>query len=84
MKSLQKCFLTGVVISNKMMKTVVVKVDRKVKHKKYKKIVVKSTKYFVHDEKSECKIGEVICFKEVAPISKKKHWIFYSKNIEKD
>jgi len=84
MNSLSKRPLKGIIISNKMMKTVVVKVDRSVKHKKYKKIIKRSTKYFVHDEKSECNVGEIIFFKEVAPISKKKNWILCSKVVEKD
>lgn len=83
MIGLHKCILKGVVISNKMMKTVVVRVDKNVRHKKYKKIVTRSTKYFVHDEKSECNVGETIYFREVAPISKRKNWILYSKDVEK-
>mgnify|MGYP002711987554 CR=1 FL=1 len=67
--------INGVVLSNKMNKTLVVKVERKVKHRKYKKIIKRYTKFFVHDENNECKIGDLISFKEVAPISKKKNWI---------
>lgn len=70
--------LEGLVVSDKMDKTVVVKVVRIVKHSKYCKFIKRSTKYFVHDNNNECKIGDIILFKEVAPISKKKNFIFCS------
>lgn len=73
-----KKYLEGVVVSNKMNKTIVVKVTRIVKHKKYFKFVKRSSKYFVHDENNNCNIGDVIFFKEVAPISKRKNFIFCS------
>ena len=66
--------IKGIVVSDKMDKTIVVRTDRKVKHLKYKKLIKRSTKYFVHDEKGECNIGDVVYFKEVAPISKNKNW----------
>lgn len=72
-----KC-LEGLIISDKMDKTVVVKVVRIVKHNKYGKYIKRSSKFFVHDEKNECKKGDVIFFKEVAPISKNKNFIFCS------
>ena len=66
--------LTGKVISDKMDKTAVVLFERKVKHPKYGKYVKKSTKYKIHDEKNECKTGDVVTIAEVRPISKDKSW----------
>ena len=66
--------LTGTVISDKMDKTAVVLFERKVKHPKYGKYVKKSTKYKIHDEKNECKTGDVVTIAEVRPISKEKSW----------
>ena len=66
--------LTGTVISDKMDKTAVVLFERKVKHPKYGKYVKKSTKYKIHDEKNECKNGDVVTIAEVRPISKDKSW----------
>ena len=74
MSKLKKSMSRGLVVSNKMDKTLVVKSDRRFKHIKYKKIVKSSTKFFVHDEKNEGNIGDFVYFKEVAPISKKKNW----------
>lgn len=68
-------YFEGKVVSNKMDKTLVVIVSRQVKHKLYYKIIKSFTKYYVHDEKNICNIGDVISFKETAPISKKKHWL---------
>lgn len=78
MKNLNKKSFEGLVISDKMNKTVVVRVIRIVKHSKYGKFIKRSSKYFVHDENNECKIGDMILFKEIAPISKMKSFIFYS------
>ena len=66
--------LTGTVISDKMDKTAVVLFERKVKHPKYGKYVKKSIKYKIHDEKNECKTGDVVTIAEVRPISKDKSW----------
>ena len=65
---------TGVVTSDKMAKTVVVRVDRTVMHPKYKKRYVRSQKYKVHDEKNECRVGDVIRFMETRRMSKDKRW----------
>ena len=70
--------LKGFVFSNKMNKTVVVRISKKIKHKKYKKYINKYSKYFIHDEKNSCNIGDLISFQEVAKISKKKNWILIS------
>lgn len=64
----------GVVVSDKMTKTITVKVNRKVKHPKYGKFVNMSKKYSVHDEKNDCNIGDTVRFMETRPISKNKCW----------
>ncbi len=66
--------LTGTVVSDKMNKTAVVLLERKVKHPKYGKYIKKSTKYKVHDQDNSCKIGDVVTITEVRPISKNKSW----------
>jgi small subunit ribosomal protein S17 len=66
--------LQGIVISNKMKKTVVVRVDRLKEHKKYKRRYKVSKKYKAHDEKEECKIGDRVIIEECRPISKEKKW----------
>lgn len=66
--------LIGVVISNKMQKTVVVKVETKNKHPLYKKLVITHKKYHVHDEKEDCNIGDVIEIIETRPLSALKRW----------
>ncbi|MEY2918391.1 MAG: ribosomal protein [Bacteroidota bacterium] len=64
----------GVVSSNKMDKTITVKVERKVKHPLYGKFVKKSTKFHAHDEKNECSIGDTVKIMESRPLSKTKRW----------
>ena len=64
----------GVVVSNKMDKSIVVLVERKVKHPKYGKFVKKSTKFMAHDEKNECNIGDTVKIMETRPLSKNKCW----------
>ncbi len=64
----------GLVISNKMNKTVIVSVKQKISHKKYGKIITKTNKYYVHDEKNICNIGDIIKIQETRPLSKNKHW----------
>ena len=65
---------TGVVSSNKMDKTVVVAVERKVQHPIYGKFVKKTTKFHAHDDKNECSIGDVVRIMETRPLSKTKRW----------
>ena len=65
----------GVVVSNKMDKSIVIKVERKVKHPLYGKFVKKSTKFMAHDEKNECNIGDVVRIMETRPLSKNKCWL---------
>lgn len=69
-----KRVLQGVVVSDKMEKTVVVRVDRRVSHPIYKKTIERSKKYKAHDEKSQFKIGDKVSIIESAPISKTKRW----------
>jgi small subunit ribosomal protein S17 len=64
----------GEVISDKMDKTVVVKVVRQVKHPVYNRIVRYTSKLKAHDEKNECKNGDVVKVMETRPLSKEKHW----------
>lgn len=64
----------GVVISDKMEKTVVVKVDRLVKHPLYNKYIKRSVKYKVHDEQNSCKAGDKVQIVECRPLSKDKRW----------
>ena len=69
-----KRVLTGLVVSDKGNKTVVVNVERKVKHLLYGKIIRRSKKYHAHDESNEFKQGETVRIEETAPISKLKTW----------
>ena len=72
--SLKRKTMTGVVVSDKMDKTVVVRVERRFSHPKFKKVVKTSKKYKVHDEKNECQQGDVISMGETRPLSKDKCW----------
>lgn len=64
----------GVVASSKMDKTITVLIERKLKHPIYGKFVKKSKKFFVHDEKNECKEGDTVKITETRPLSKNKSW----------
>ena len=64
----------GVVVSNKMDKSIVVAVERKEKHPMYGKFVKKTTKFVAHDEKSECSKGDTVRIMETRPMSKPKNW----------
>jgi small subunit ribosomal protein S17 len=66
--------LTGVVISDKADKTITVKVERKVKHPTYSKIMKRSTKVHAHDEENTAKVGDVVTVQECRPYSKSKTW----------
>ena len=66
----------GKVVSDRMDKTVVVSIERLVKHPTYGRYVRRRTKFKVHDEKNECRVGDVIRFMETRPISKDKRWRF--------
>jgi len=65
---------TGIVISNKMAKSIVVAVERKVKHPKYGKFVKKTSTFMAHDEKNESNIGDTVRIMETRPLSKNKCW----------
>lgn len=67
--------MTGVVVSDKMQKTIVVRVDRRVKHGLYGKYVTRSEKYKAHDEKNDAKIGDQVVVKESRPLSRDKRWV---------
>src|SRR5581483_1735651 len=64
----------GEVISNKMAKTIVVRVERRFPHPRYKKVVTGYSKFYAHDEKSEAKVGDRVRIKETRPLSKTKNW----------
>jgi small subunit ribosomal protein S17 len=64
----------GLVVSNKMEKSIVVEVQRRVKHTKYGKFVKRSSKFMAHDEKNECNPGDTVRIMETRPLSKNKCW----------
>ncbi|MBM3832372.1 MAG: 30S ribosomal protein S17 [Verrucomicrobia bacterium] len=64
----------GEVISNKMTKTIVVRVERRFRHPKFKKVVTRYRKFYAHDEKSEAKVGDRVRIEETRPLSKMKSW----------
>jgi small subunit ribosomal protein S17 len=64
----------GVVVSDKMEKTIVVAVDRQVQHSKYRKFVRARKTYKAHDEKNECKVGDRVRIEETRPLSRDKRW----------
>ena len=66
--------LTGVVASDKMDKSITVKIERRVKHPIYGKFITRSTKLHVHDEKNECGIGDTVVIEQCRPVSKTKAW----------
>jgi small subunit ribosomal protein S17 len=64
----------GTVVSNKMEKTIVVKVENRYPHPIYSKTITKTKKYLVHDEMGECNIGDQVLVQECRPLSRKKRW----------
>ena len=64
----------GIVKSDKMAKTIVVEVTRRVPHPRFRKIVKRSSKFYAHDEKGEAKVGDKVRISETKPISKNKRW----------
>lgn len=64
----------GEVLSNKMAKTIVVRVERRFPHPKFKKIVTAYKKFYAHDEKAEAKVGDTVRIQETRPLSKLKRW----------
>lgn len=64
----------GIVVSNKMDKTVVVRVERLTKHPKYNKTIKRAKKFKAHDEQNQCAIGDIVEIMETRPLSKDKRW----------
>ena len=64
----------GIVVSDKMDKSIVIKVERKMKHPIYGKFLKRSTKFMAHDEKNECRIGDRVRIMETRPLSNNKCW----------
>ena len=64
----------GIVVSNKMQKTIVVKVESRYSHPIYSKTMVKTKKYLAHDEYRQCNIGDQVLVQETRPLSKRKRW----------
>ena len=76
-----KRILQGVVVSDKNDKTIVVKVERRLRHPVLKKTVRLSKKYHAHDEKNEAKTGDVVRIEETRPLSKQKRWALVEKVV---
>jgi small subunit ribosomal protein S17 len=74
-----KRILQGVVVSDKNDKTIVVKVERRLRHPVFKKTVRVSKKYHAHDEKNEAKTGEIVRIQETRPMSRQKRWALVEK-----
>lgn len=70
--------VVGTVVSDKMAKTIVVKVDRQVRHSMYKKYVVRSRRFKAHDERNEAKVGDRVMLVESRPMSREKRWVLQS------
>lgn len=66
--------LTGAVVSNKMDKTITVKVERTVKHPLYKKYIRRTTKLHAHDQNNECNEGDIVTIAQCRPLSRTKSW----------
>jgi small subunit ribosomal protein S17 len=64
----------GEVLSNKMTKTIVVRVERRFPHPRFKKVVTQYTKFYAHDDKGEAKVGDRVRIQECRPLSKTKRW----------
>lgn len=71
----QRKRLTGRVTSNKMDKTVVVEVERLKRHRLYGKVMKRTKRYMAHDEKQECRIGDLVSIVESRPLSRRKSWV---------
>ena len=84
MKSTNPRILTGVVTSNKADKTITVKIERKVKHPLYGKVVKRASKVHAHDENNSASIGDIVSVKECRPISKTKTWVLVSDDISQN
>ena len=74
--------MQGLVVGDKMDKTITVMTERKVRHPIYGKYIRRSTKYHVHDEGNICKVGDTVIFHECRPLSKTKSWSLIKKVVE--
>ena len=81
MESTNPRILTGVVTSNKADKTITVKIERKVKHPLYGKVIKRATKVHAHDENNTATIGDIVSVKECWPFSKTKTWVLVSDEV---
>ena len=81
MESTNPRILTGVVTSNKTDKTITVKIERKVKHPLYGKVIKRATKVHAHDENNTATIGDIVSVKECRPFSKTKTWVLVSDEV---
>ena len=70
----QEKLQTGTVVSNKMDKTVVVRIDRHKRHRLYGKTIRETRRYKAHDEKNECRLGDIVKIAETRPLSREKRW----------
>ena len=80
MESTNPRILTGIVTSDKADKTITVKIERKVKHPLYGKVIKRATKVHAHDENNDASVGDIVSVKECRPMSKTKTWILISEN----
>lgn len=71
----RKRIMTGRVFKDKMDKSIVVEVRRRVADPRYKKIVTRRSRYMAHDESNECKVGDIVEIKEHRPLSRNKRWV---------
>ena len=74
--------VTGIVVSNKMDKTITLRVERRVKHPVYGKFVRRSKKIHAHDAENVCSIGDVVTVEECRPLSKTKSWMLKSVEVK--
>ena len=81
MESTNPRIFTGVVTSNKADKTITVKIERKVKHPLYGKVIKRATKVHAHDENNTATIGDIVSVKECRPFSKTKTWVLVSDEV---
>ena len=73
-QKIRRAIKTGVVVSDRMDKSVVVRVDRTVQHRRYKRYVRRSSKFMAHDETNQCRIGDTVEIAESRPLSNRKRW----------
>jgi len=64
----------GMVVSDKMTKTIVVRTERRIAHRRYRKIVTRYSRFFAHDEEGKAKVGDLVQIQETRPLSKNKSW----------